>query len=70
MTSTSYRSETARRLRLRGGLGRETFDSQDEAIAVGKSRAKEKEVELFIHGRDGQIRERNTFGDDPRQIKG
>lgn len=53
-----------------GGHGRETFDTQDEAITAGAERAREKHVELFIHGRDGQIRERNTFGHDPRDIKG
>ncbi|QYY33579.1 DUF2188 domain-containing protein (plasmid) [Cupriavidus pinatubonensis] len=53
-----------------GGHGRETFDTQDEAIAAGTQRAKAKHVELFIHGRDGRIRERNTFGHDPRDIKG
>jgi hypothetical protein len=26
--------------------------------------------ELFIHGEDGQIRERNSFGNDPRNIRG
>jgi hypothetical protein len=53
-----------------GGHARETFDTQDEAIAAGRERAQQKQVELFINGRDGQIRERNSFGDDPRDIKG
>ncbi|CAG2161004.1 DUF2188 domain-containing protein [Cupriavidus numazuensis] len=48
----------------------ETFDTQADAIAAGTRRAKEKKVELFIHGRDGQIRERNTFGHDPRDVAG
>lgn len=33
------------------------------AIAAGKYVG-------FIHGRDGQIRERNSFGNDPRDVKG
>lgn len=53
-----------------GGLGRETFDTQQAAIAAGTERAKQKKVELLIHGRDGQIRERNSFGNDPRDVKG
>lgn len=53
-----------------GGHGRETFDTQAEAIAAATERAKQKKVELFIHGRDGQIRERNSFGHDPRDVKG
>lgn len=53
-----------------GAQARETFDTQEEAVAVGAARAKTKKVELFIHGRDGKIRERNTYGHDPRDIKG
>lgn len=46
------------------------FFTQEEAIAAGTERAKRGKVELLIHGRDGQIRERNSFGHDPRNIKG
>jgi len=53
-----------------GGHGRVTFDTQADAIAAGTRRAKEKKVELLVHGRDGKIRERNSFGHDPRNIKG
>ncbi|MBP0620833.1 DUF2188 domain-containing protein [Cupriavidus consociatus] len=52
------------------GVGRETFETQDEAIASGTERAREQHAELLIHGRDGQIRERNSFGNDPRDITG
>jgi hypothetical protein len=47
-----------------------TYDSQQEAIASGTEAAQQAKVELFIHGSDGQIRERNSFGNDPRDIKG
>jgi len=46
------------------------YPSQEEAIAVGTEKAKNDKVELIIHGRDGQIRERNSFGHDPRNVKG
>lgn len=46
------------------------YPSQEEAIAAGTQKAKQDKVELFIHGRDGQIRERNSFGHDPRNVKG
>jgi hypothetical protein len=46
------------------------YPSQEEAITAGTEKAKNDKVELFIHGRDGQIRERNSFGHDPRNIKG
>ncbi|ODV41479.1 hypothetical protein AWV79_35505 [Cupriavidus sp. UYMMa02A] len=53
-----------------GGTGRETFATQEDAIAAGTRRAKAAQVELLVHGRDGRIRERNTFGHDPRNIPG
>jgi len=53
-----------------GGGKRTVFASQEEAIEAGTERAKEDKVELLIHGRDGQIRKRNSFGHDPRNIKG
>ncbi len=46
------------------------YPSQEEAIAAGTEKAKKDRVELFIHGRDGQIRERNSFGNDPARSKG
>lgn len=54
------------------GAGRSNvhYQSQEEAIKAATERAKEAKVELFIHGRDGQIRERNSFGHDPRNVKG
>ena len=53
-----------------GGGKRTIHATQDEAIKAGTERAKRDKVELLIHGRDGQIRERNSFGHDPRNVKG
>ena len=53
-----------------GGGQRQVFDRQDDAIAAGTKKAQQDHVELLIHGRDGQIRERNSFGHDPRDVKG
>lgn len=53
-----------------GGGDGTTFPTQEEAVSVGTEQAKREKVELLIHGRDGQIRERNSFGNDPRDIKG
>lgn len=53
-----------------GGGDRKVFTTQEEAVQAGTARAKKDKVELLIHGRDGQIRERNSFGHDPRNIKG
>nr|WP_082491104.1 DUF2188 domain-containing protein [Aureimonas sp. Leaf454] len=47
-----------------------TFETQGEAIQRAKDIAKNQKTELFIHGRDGRIRERNSFGSDPHPPKG
>lgn len=44
--------------------------TQKEAIEIGKDLAKKNESELLIHGKDGKIREKNSYGNDPRKIKG
>lgn len=46
------------------------YPTQEEAIAAGTERAKRDRVELLVHGRGGQIRERNSFDYDPRNVKG
>jgi uncharacterized protein YdaT len=46
------------------------FETQSEAIARGKEIAKNQQSELFIHNREGQIRERNSYGNDPHPPKG
>lgn len=47
-----------------------TFATQDEAIDVARARARAQGTELYIHGRDGRIRERNSYGNDPYPPKG
>jgi hypothetical protein len=44
--------------------------TQEEAIERGRERASANESELLIQGEDGQIRERSTFGHDPREREG
>jgi len=44
--------------------------TQAEAIAAGRQQAARTGSELFIHGRNGQIRERNTYGYDPTSSEG
>jgi hypothetical protein len=57
---------------LREGAGRTSgnYDTQAEAISAGRDMAKQGQGELLIHGRDGAIRERNTYGHDPFPPKG
>jgi hypothetical protein len=44
--------------------------TQAQAIARATEIAKAQHSEMFIHGRNGQIRERNSFGNDPFPPRG
>lgn len=44
--------------------------TQKECIEIATAQAKRNGSELYIHGANGQIREKNSFGNDPRNIKG
>lgn len=48
----------------------EQFPNREEAINAGKQLAKQNEVELIIHREDGSIGERNSYGNDPRDVPG
>lgn len=48
----------------------ETFDTQREAAAAARETARRDGVEHFIHRPTGQIRERNSYGDDPYPPEG
>ena len=54
------------------GNSRCTFitGTQSEAIEIAREIALNQGSELFIHNRHGQIRERNTYGDDPNPPRG
>lgn len=39
--------------------------TQEQAIDKGREIAKNQEFELFIHGKNGQIRTRDSYGNDP-----
>jgi hypothetical protein len=47
-----------------------THKTQAEAAKAARDLARRNQAELLIHGRDGKIRARNTYGRDPRQTKG
>lgn len=46
------------------------FDRQAEAIDYARHLARRSASELVIHGRDGRIREKSTYGRDPFPPKG
>lgn len=46
------------------------YGTQREAIAAARDAATRQGSEMLIHGENGRIRERNTYGDDPYPPKG
>jgi hypothetical protein len=51
----------------KGGASRASkhFDTQQEAINYGREVAKNQKAEFYVHGRDGRIREKDSYGKDP-----
>ncbi len=45
-------------------------ETQREAIQIAREISINQQSELLIHGRNGQIRERNTYGEDNNPPKG
>ena len=52
------------------GRARSVHVTQREATQVAREIARTTERGLLVHGRDGRIRERNTYGRDPSSSKG
>lgn len=45
-------------------------NTQQECIARAREIAINQGSELLIHGQDGKIREKNSYGNDPRNRRG
>jgi hypothetical protein len=45
-------------------------ETQKEAIKIAREIAINQQSELIIHRTDGTIRDKDSFGNDPRNIKG
>ncbi|HEY8869472.1 MAG TPA: DUF2188 domain-containing protein [Candidatus Limnocylindrales bacterium] len=46
------------------------FERQEDAIKAARETARRQRSEMIIQGEDGQIRERNSYGNDPNPPKG
>lgn len=46
------------------------YDTQAAATSAGRGTARREHTELYIHGRDGKIRDRDSYGNDPYPPKG
>jgi hypothetical protein len=49
---------------------RSTHATQAEATRAGREIARANQSELLVHGRNGKIRVRSSYGRDPRTSKG
>lgn len=51
----------------KGGSSKATkvFETQKEAVEQGKQIAKNQKTELYIHGKDGKIQDKRSYGKDP-----
>ncbi len=54
---------------LVGGSKKSSHGKQATAIEKGETLAKKLETELIIRGRDGKIRSKDSYGDDPNPPK-
>ena len=41
-----------------------SFDTQREAIKTARKLARSQKTEVYVHGRDGRIRERDSYEND------
>jgi hypothetical protein len=46
------------------------YNTQKEAVDKAREAARIQKTELYIHGRDGRIRDRSTYNTDPCPPKG
>ncbi len=47
-----------------------TYNTQAAAAKAGRSTAKRNQSELLVHGRNGQVRQKSSYGRDPRPTRG
>jgi hypothetical protein len=52
------------------GRASSVHDTQREAIGAARDAARHQGSEMLIHGENGRIRERNSYGNDPFPPKG
>jgi hypothetical protein len=57
--------------RLKGAGTDQRFPNKEQAVRVGRQRAKANELgQLVVHKADGTIQTEYTYGADPRRTKG
>lgn len=57
--------------RIEGGaVSGGSYSTKAEAVDAGRELARDRQVEHIIRNEDGRISERNSYGNDPRDVKG
>lgn len=69
---TTYNKSASNWRNIRAGASKpaKVYDTKAEAQAAGRAMAINNKVEQLIHNKDGKIGERNSYGHDPRDVKG
>ena len=57
-------------VKLEGNAGGRHFVTQNQAIEAGRRIARGNRSEHIVHGRDGRIRQRDSYGRDPFPPRG
>jgi Uncharacterized protein conserved in bacteria (DUF2188) len=68
--SSAARSAPTRATSWQLSRASSTHEKQADAWDAARDIAKRNDSEALLHGRDGKIRERNTYGRDPHPPKG
>jgi uncharacterized protein DUF2188 len=57
-------------VKVEGGERTSHFSTQREAVEAGRELARGNRSEHIVHGRDGRIRQRDSYGRDPFSARG
>lgn len=57
-------------VQVEGGRSAEYFRTQREAMTAGRDIARRNRSDQIVHGRDGRIRQRDSYGRDPFPSRG
>ena len=52
------------------GDGSQSYGTKEDAQAAGRALAQQRQTEHVIHNQDGEIAERNSYGNDPESSPG
>lgn len=63
-------SDRGWKVKVEGGQRSTHYRTQGEAMKAGRSIAQRNHSDQIIHGRDGRIRQRDSYGRDPFPPRG